>query len=92
MVKMPELPEVETIKNELAACIVGKQFHDVTIYDDKPVRRPSPEEFHRRLIGQRIKSVGRSGKYLLFHLSNGNTLIIHLRMTGALLLNPKNPA
>ena len=88
---MPELPEVETIKNELIPCITGKRFSEVTIYDDKPVRFPSPKEFRERLLGQMIKGISRSGKYLIFHLSNGDALIIHLRMTGALLLNPKNP-
>ncbi len=91
LVEMPELPEVETIKNELSACIVGKRFYDVKIYDDRPLRRPSLAEFRLQLIGQRIKKVSRSGKYLLFHLSRNVTFIIHLRMTGALLLNPKNP-
>ena len=88
--KMPELPEVETIKNELS-CIIGKRFSEVTIYDDLPVRRPSLEEFRGQLIGQRIQSISRAGKYLLLRLSGGDTLIIHLRMTGALLYNPKNP-
>ncbi|MFH1821841.1 MAG: DNA-formamidopyrimidine glycosylase [Methanobacteriota archaeon] len=87
---MPELPEVETIRRELPACIVGKRFKDVAILDDRPVRRLSPKEFPQRLIGQTIE-VGRSGKYLLLRLSNGGTLIIHLRMTGALLLDPDKP-
>jgi len=87
---MPELPEVETIKQQLAACIVGKQFSDLAISDGKPLRRISSGNFRKRLIGQEIKEVGRSGKYLLVRLANGSTLIIHLRMTGALLLNPKN--
>jgi len=88
---MPELPEVETIKRALSASLVGKQFRGLIIYDHKPLCGISPEEFRRRLIGQRIKSIGRSGKYLLFNLSNDDRLIIHLRMTGALLLNPKKP-
>ncbi|MEM3452256.1 MAG: bifunctional DNA-formamidopyrimidine glycosylase/DNA-(apurinic or apyrimidinic site) lyase [Candidatus Hadarchaeum sp.] len=85
---MPELPEVETIRRELSAKLLGRRFCDVEIHDEKPLRGISPRDFRRRLIGQRIGSISRSGKYLLFHLSSGETLIIHLRMTGVLLLNP----
>jgi formamidopyrimidine-DNA glycosylase len=86
---MPELPEVETIKNELSPWVVGQSFTKVTILDDKLVCGGSAEEVRRGLIGQKIESLGRRGKYLIFHLSNDRSLIIHLRMTGSLLLNPK---
>ena len=86
---MPELPEVETIKNELLPHVIGRRFTEVTICDAKPVRQPSVNEFCRRLIGQTINSLERRGKYLVFHLCDGEVLIIHLRMSGALLLNPK---
>jgi formamidopyrimidine-DNA glycosylase len=85
---MPELPEVETIKRELSPHVVGRQFIGLRIYDDKPVRQSSVGEFCSRLVGQRVKSLERCGKYLVFHLSSGQVLVIHLRMTGALLLNP----
>jgi formamidopyrimidine-DNA glycosylase len=87
---VPELPEVETIKNELSPRIIGKRIVDVTLLDPKAVKEPSPEGFRRELKGKTIENLNRRGKYLLFHLSQGKTLIIHLRMTGALLLN--NPA
>jgi len=86
---MPELPEVETIKNELAPWVVGQSFIEVTILDGKLVCGCSAKEVRRGLIGQKIESLGRRGKYLIFHLSNGRSLIMHLRMTGSLLLNPK---
>ena len=86
---MPELPEVETIKRELAPYIIGRRFTDVTICDAKPARQPSVEELRLKLIGQTIDCLDRRGKYLVFQLSSGNVLIIHLRMTGTLLLNPK---
>jgi formamidopyrimidine-DNA glycosylase len=86
---MPELPEVETIKNELAPWVVGQSFTQVTILDTELVCGGSAEEVRRGLIGQKIESLERRGKYLIFHLSNGRSLIIHLRMTGALLLNPR---
>jgi formamidopyrimidine-DNA glycosylase len=86
---MPELPEVETIKNELVPWVVGQSFTQVTILDTKLVCGCSAEEVGRGLIGQKVESLERRGKYLIFHLSNGKSLIMHLRMTGSLLLNPK---
>ena len=86
---MPELPEVETIKNELAPWVVGRSFAQVTIFDSELVCGGSAEEVRRGLIGQKTESLERRGKYLIFHLSNGKSLIIHLRMTGVLLLDPK---
>ena len=86
---MPELPEVETIKNELSPWVVGQSFTQVTIFDTELVCGASAEEVRRGLIGQKVESLDRRGKYLIFHLSNGRSLIMHLRMTGVLLLNPK---
>ena len=86
---MPELPEVETIKNELAPWVVGQSFTKVTIPDSKVVCGCAAREVRRGLIGQRVERLERRGKYLIFHLSNGKSLIIHLRMTGSLLLNRK---
>jgi len=86
---MPELPEVETIKNELSPWVVGQSFTQVTILDTELVCGGSAEEVRRGLIGQKVESLDRRGKYLIFHLSNGRSLIIHLRMTGVLLLNPR---
>ena len=88
---MPELPEVETIKSELLPHIIGRKFTGVTVCDAKLVRQPPVEEFCRKLEGQRVTSLERRGKYLIFHLSGGEVLIIHLRMSGALLLNPNQP-
>jgi len=85
---MPELPEVETIKNELAPWVVGQSFTQVDICDPKVVCGGSAEEVCQRLIGQKVESLRRRGKYLIFHLSGGGCLVIHLRMTGALLLDP----
>ncbi len=88
---MPELPEVETIKKELSPHVIGRRFTDVIVCDAKPVKQPSVEEFRRKLIGQSINDLERRGKYLIFRLSSGKALVIHLKMTGALLLNPKQP-
>lgn len=85
---MPELPEVETVKNELLPYTVGKQITDVTLIWAGIVRQPSAEEFRSRLIGQRITGITRRGKYLIFSLTGTEVLIIHLKMTGSLLLKP----
>jgi len=86
--KMPELPEVETIKNELLPWIIGQSFTQVTVFDAELVPGSSAEEFCHKLIGQTIQSLERRGKYLIFNLRN-QALIMHFRMTGVLLLNPK---
>ena len=88
---MPELPEVETVKNELMPYVVGHKITDVVLLWAGIVKEPSPEEFRRRLIGQKITGLTRRGKYLPFSLSGGDTLIAHLKMTGALLLDPDKP-
>jgi formamidopyrimidine-DNA glycosylase len=85
---MPELPEVETIKNELTPHIIGHTITAVTLFDEKIVRQPPVEEFNSRLIGQTVTGVGRRGKYLLFSLASGQTLVVHLKMTGSLWLKP----
>ncbi|MBT9165886.1 MAG: Formamidopyrimidine-DNA glycosylase [Chloroflexi bacterium] len=83
---MPELPEVETIKNELAPHLIRDRFVGVDLFWPRVVHEPSPEAFCRRLIGQTIIDIRRRGKYLLFQLSGGQTLILHLKMSGVLLL------
>jgi len=88
---MPELPEVETIRKELSPWVVGQSFTQVDIVDARVVSGGSAGKVCRGLVGQRVESLERRGKYLIFHLSNGRALIIHLRMTGSLLLNPKEP-
>jgi formamidopyrimidine-DNA glycosylase len=85
---MPELPEVETIKNELIPRVIGRKITKVTILDEKIVRQRRLAEFRSRLIGQKITKVERRGKYLIFSLTGGEMLIIHLKMTGSLLLEP----
>jgi len=85
---MPELPEVETVKNELLPHVVGHQITGVTLFWEGIVRQPPVEEFCSRLTGQRITGVSRRGKYLIFSLTSHEVLIIHLKMTGSLLLKP----
>ena len=86
---MPELPEVETIVNDLRPSLKDRSFADITILWPRMVLQPSAEELRRRLPGQVIKDIGRRGKYLIFRLASGEALILHLRMTGSLLLKRK---
>jgi len=83
---MPELPEVETIARGLQELLIGRQFIGVRVGWENLVARPTVEEFKRGLVGQRILGVKRRGKYLVFTLSSGGSLIVHLRMTGRLLI------
>ena len=83
---MPELPEVETIKNELVPHILGRRVTGVSLFWEGIVHQSSVEDFCSRLVGQGITGLARRGKYLLFSLSGGGILVIHLRMTGSLLL------
>jgi len=86
---MPELPEVETIVNDLRPTIEGRRFTNVSIYCPEMVHQSSVAELKRRLPGQVIKEIARRGKYLIFRLASGEALILHLRMTGSLLLKRK---
>ena len=85
---MPELPEVETIVNGLRPRVVGRTIAGIVIRDTRPVQQVKLEEFCERLIGRRIVGLSRRGKYIIFGLSQGENMVVHLRMTGALLWNP----
>jgi len=87
---VPELPEVETVKNELAPHVLGHRITGVTLNWEGIVKEPHPSLFRSRLIGQKITGLARRGKYLLFSLAEGEFLIIHLKMTGSLLLAPNS--
>ncbi|HBV97282.1 MAG: formamidopyrimidine-DNA glycosylase [Peptococcaceae bacterium BICA1-7] len=85
---MPELPEVETVKKSLEGLITGLVITEVRLFMPKIVKTPSPTLFSDTLAGKTIKRLGRRGKYLLFHLSDKHTLVIHFRMTGRLVYSP----
>ena len=84
---MPELPEVETIKRDLETKIVGLCFTGVMLHWPRMLQNLTPEALSRRLISQCIEGITRRGKYLIFQLSNGEALILHLRMSGSLRLD-----
>ena len=83
---MPELPEVETIKNDLRATVLGRRIERARVLDPRLVKYPSVEGLESGLQGQRIVAVDRRAKYLLLRLSSGRILVAHLIITGQLLL------
>ncbi|MGI8726398.1 MAG: bifunctional DNA-formamidopyrimidine glycosylase/DNA-(apurinic or apyrimidinic site) lyase [Solirubrobacterales bacterium] len=86
---MPELPEVETIRRQLEPEVVGRGIEGVEILDERWTRPDAPAEIAARLEGRRIASVGRRGKYLLVGLEDGATLVMHLRMTGNIVVSER---
>lgn len=82
---MPELPEVETIRSELTPLLSGRTLRKVAVHDETAVAAPSVADFRRGLEGRRVVGMGRRGKFLIFKLDNGRSLLAHLRMTGNLL-------
>jgi formamidopyrimidine-DNA glycosylase len=85
---VPELPEVETIRGQLAPYVEGRRLVRVEIGDPRWSRPLAPAELTAALEGRRVESLDRRGKYLLWHLSGDVHLAQHLRMTGAVLLDP----
>src|SRR3954447_716194 len=81
---MPELPEVETVRERLAPVLTGRRFERVSIGDPRLVRPYEPAEVAAELEGERVDAVERRGKYLIFRFESGRVLLIHLRMTGSL--------
>lgn len=86
---MPELPEVETVKRSLQPVLEGETITGVEVYYPGIIKKPGISEFRQLSAGKKIQKVERRGKYLLFQLSHGYTLVIHLRMTGQLILASK---
>ncbi len=85
---MPELPEVETIKRVIEPQIQGRMITKVAVRRPKVAAYPEADEFCRRLTGQTVSHMSRQGKFLIIHLENKERIVLHLRMTGGLLLAP----
>lgn len=85
---MPELPEVETVRRTLERRLTGLAIDDVEAIRPQFIRHPGAAEFRARVRGARFERLDRRGKYLLIHLSTGDRLIVHLRMTGRLIYVP----
>ena len=78
---MPELPEVETVRKGLERLVVGKTIQKVQVLWPKIIEQPETPIFEASLVGETIQSIGRRGKFLIFHLDHYE-LISHLRMEG----------
>jgi formamidopyrimidine-DNA glycosylase len=83
---MPELPEVETIRRQLAPALVGRVLHRLEVLDPRWCDPAPPEELAAATEGRTIEAVTRRGKYLTLELTDEVYVVMHLRMTGNLLL------
>ncbi|HEY3009833.1 MAG TPA: bifunctional DNA-formamidopyrimidine glycosylase/DNA-(apurinic or apyrimidinic site) lyase [Micromonosporaceae bacterium] len=91
---MPELPEVETVRQGLAAWVTGRRIAAVEVRHPRAVRRylPGPDHFGAVLLGRTITGARRRGKYLWLPLDSGDAIVGHLGMSGQLLLQPASVA
>jgi formamidopyrimidine-DNA glycosylase len=89
---VPELPEVETVRRGLATHVAGRTITAVRVHHPRAVRRheAGAADLTAKLIGQRIVDTGRRGKYLWLSLSDGSALVVHLGMSGQMLLRRAN--
>jgi formamidopyrimidine-DNA glycosylase len=87
---MPELPEVEVVRRGLDAHVTGKAIAAVRVHHPRAVRRheAGPADLTARLLGMRITGTGRRGKYLWLTLDDGTAVVVHLGMSGQMLLGP----
>jgi formamidopyrimidine-DNA glycosylase len=85
---MPELPEVETIRRQLAPLAAGRRLLSLQVLDPRWSRPLTPAQLREALQGRLVESLDRRGKYLLWHFEGDVHLAQHLRMTGAVLAEP----
>ncbi|MCQ2569854.1 MAG: bifunctional DNA-formamidopyrimidine glycosylase/DNA-(apurinic or apyrimidinic site) lyase [Limosilactobacillus sp.] len=88
---MPELPEVETVRQGLMKIAAGRQINDIEVRYATTITN-DVDEFKQALIGQTITTIDRRGKYLLFRFTNDLTMISHLRMEGSYYNQPVDQA
>lgn len=84
---MPELPEVETIRRQLENELIGESIEAIDILAPKSFQG-NPE----LIIGSLITDIGRRGKHLIFEFENGNGMLVHLKMSGQLIINGRDEA
>ncbi len=85
---MPELPEVETVRRQIAPVLVGARIARAAISDPRLVRPFAPDLVAAEIEGERVTTVDRRGKYLIFRFESDRALLIHLRMTGSFRIVP----
>ena len=86
---MPELPEVETIRRDLSEKVLDKRIVEANVSLPKIVRNPE-DFFQKNLVGKRFEKIDRRGKLIIFEISNGLFMLVHLKMTGQLIYKYKN--
>ena len=82
---MPELPEVETIRRQLAPAVEGRTLEEMEVLDPRWCEPAPPAEVADAVRGRRVERLDRRGKYLIWELGDDVHLVMHLRMTGNLL-------
>jgi formamidopyrimidine-DNA glycosylase len=87
---MPELPEVETVRRGIEAQVVGRRITRVEVGRERTVRRTSRQALIDGLTGATLTAAHRRGKYLLCPLDTGDELMVHLRMSGRLMVADAN--
>jgi formamidopyrimidine-DNA glycosylase len=87
---MPELPEVETVMRGLSAKLLGRRLTHVAVNRDG-MRWPFPPGLARTMTGARVVSFRRRGKYILMRLEGGTSVLLHLGMSGRMVLSPARP-
>lgn len=85
---MPELPEVETYVRDLTPILSGRRVVGARVAWPRTIAWPDAEMFVAQIVGQQFAQFGRRGKYMLLGLASGLTMVVHLRMTGHLLVAP----
>ncbi|MCZ8187099.1 MAG: bifunctional DNA-formamidopyrimidine glycosylase/DNA-(apurinic or apyrimidinic site) lyase [Beijerinckiaceae bacterium] len=88
---MPELPEVETVRRGLAPHLDGALI-EALVLNRADLRFPFPPDLARRVSGRRVLTLGRRAKYLLIPLDSGETLILHLGMSGRMIVERRGEA
>ena len=88
---MPELPEVETIRRQLAPAIEGRRLERIRVLDPRWCEPAPPEALEDAVRGRTIERLWRRGKYMVVSLEDDVHLVMHLRMTGNFLLADEEP-
>lgn len=89
---MPELPEVQTVVNDLKNCgLLGRKICSVQVHWARTVNTHNPDDFIEQLRGLSFVDIRRRAKYIIFDLSEDKVLVVHLRMTGQFSMNSKVP-
>lgn len=85
---MPELPEVETIRRIIEPQTADRSLVSISVHNPEIIAFPDADTFESSPTGCTFTKMSRRGKFLIFHLDNGGRLVLHLRMTGQLLVTP----